>query len=181
MVTTNDDALANAVLSLRDQGYDLSRRKWLIHDRIGYNYRLTNLQAAVGLGQLQRMDEFVAHHRKVAALYNSLLSHVPGITLPPEQPWAKNVYWMYTILVDAAAFGMSKDDLMSKLGEQGIDTRSAFLPIHRQQIYEQEFRGQSYPVADRLANQGVNLPSGNNTTEDEVRRVAAVITSLARK
>lgn len=181
MVTTNDDALANAVLSLRDQGYDLTRRKWLIHNRIGYNYRLTNLQAAVGLAQLKRMDEFVEHHRKVATLYNSLLQHVPGITLPPEQPWAKNVYWMYTILVDGAAFGMSKDDLMTKLGEAGIDTRSAFLPIHQQQIYAKGFLGQSYPVADRLSAQGVNLPSGNNTTEEEVHRVAATIASLARK
>ncbi len=178
MVVTSDDRLAENARALRDQGYDPARRKFLVHDRIGFNYRLTNLQAAVGLAQTRRMDEFVTHHREVAALYNSLLEDVPGILRPPELPGIRNVYWMYTIQVDATRYGRSRDQLLLDLEQQGIETRSSFVPIHRQPAYGGQYDGERFPVAEKLGREGLNLPSGNATTPDEVRRVAAAIVRL---
>jgi perosamine synthetase len=178
MVVTSDDRLAENARSLRDQGYDPARRKFLVHDRIGFNYRLTNLQAAVGLAQTQRMDEFVRHHRENAALYNELLASVPGIRRPPERPGIRNVYWMYTIQVDAETYGRSRDELLLALEKEGIETRSSFVPIHLQPAYAGQYEGEKFPVAEKLGREGLNLPSGNNTTPDEVRRVAAAIARL---
>jgi len=178
MVVTSDDRIAENARALRDQGYDPARRKFLVHDRIGFNYRLTNLQAAVGLAQTQRLDEFVRHHRATAALYDELLASVPGILRPPELPGVRNVYWMYTIQVDGARYGRSRDELLLELEKQGIETRASFVPIHRQPAYAGQYDGESFPVAEKLGREGLNLPSGNNTTPDEVRRVAAAIAGL---
>jgi len=175
MITTNDDRIAEKVRKLRDQGYNLSMRKWLIHDVVGYNYRLTNLQAAVGLAQLERIEEFVNKHRENAYYYNSLLSDIRGVGLPPEMPWAKNVYWMYTVLINEEVMGITRDDLMKKLEIYGIDTRATFLPIHLQPPYRDIYVNKKYPVAELLGRRGVNLPSGNSTTKKDVEYVASCI------
>jgi len=175
MVTTNDDKIAEKVRKLRDQGYNLNMRKWLIHDVVGYNYRLTNLQAAIGLAQLERIEEFVNRHRENAYYYNSLLSDIRGVSLPPEMLWAKNVYWMYTILVNEEVTGITRDDLMKKLETYGIDTRAAFLPIHLQLPYRDIYVNEKYPVAELLGKRGINLPSGNSTTKKDIEYVALCI------
>jgi perosamine synthetase len=180
MIVTNDGALAKKCAALRDQGYDPARRKWLVHDQLGFNYRMTNIQAAIGLAQTERMSEFVEKHRSTAAIYSTRLRSVPGITLPPEAPWARNVYWMYTILVDPTEFGLNRDEIMIELEKLGIDSRSTFLPIHRQPVYKDVYKGQAFPVADSLSSRGLNLPSGNNTTVEEVERVCSIIGELAR-
>jgi perosamine synthetase len=175
MITTNDDEIAEKVKKLRDQGYNLSMRKWLIHDVIGYNYRLTNLQAAVGLAQLERIEEFVNKHRENAYYYNSLLKGIHGVTLPPEMSWAKNVYWLYTILIDEEILGITRDDLMKKLENYGIDTRSSFLPIHLQPPYRDVYANEKYPIAELLGRRGVNLPSGNMITKKDIEYVVSAI------
>jgi perosamine synthetase len=175
MITTNDDKIAEKVRRLRDQGYNLSMRKWLVHDVIGYNYRLTNLQAAVGLAQLERIEEFINRHREMAYYYNSLLKDIRGITLPPEMPWAKNVYWMYTILVNEEILGITRDDLMKKLETYGIDTRSTFLPIHLQPPYKGIYVNEKYPIAELLGKRGINLPSGNLITKEDIEYVVSAI------
>ena len=172
MVVTNDGELADRVRKLRNLGFSVEKRKWLIHDIIGYNYRMTNLQAAIGLAQLERIEELVERHRRNARLYNSLLRGLPGITLPPEEPWAKNVYWMYTILVDERAFGLGRDDLIRELEARGVDSRATFWPIHLQPPYKAEYGHESYPVAEDLGRRGLNLPSGNTLTEEQIRYVA---------
>jgi perosamine synthetase len=174
MIVTDDPALAAKARKLRDQAYESERRFW--HRELGFNYRMTNVQAAIGVAQMERIDEFINIRRRNARLFNELLGEVTGITLPPEASWAKNVYWMYSILVNDD-FGMSRDQLAAYLKEQGIDTRPFFYPIHLQPLYEHQFRGENYPVAEELSKRGMNLPSGNNLTEAQVRRIADAIKS----
>jgi len=174
MIVTDDAALAAKARKLRDQAYERERRFW--HKELGFNYRMTNIQAAIGVAQMERIDEFINIRRRNAQLFNRLLSDVPGLTLPPEAPWAKNVYWMYSLLVDES-FGMSRDQLADYLKSHSIDTRPFFYPIHLQPLYEQQFRGESYPVAEELSKRGINLPSGNNLTETQVHRIVDVIKS----
>jgi len=181
MIVTNQEAIAQRAAALRDQCYVPSRRRWLVHDGIGYNYRLTNLQAAIGLAQTERLSQFVDTHRSTARLYASKLVNVPGVTLPGEATWAKNVYWMYTVLIDPTEYGLTRDELMNELEKERIDSRSVFMPIHQQPAYKTQFEGQSFPVAERLSAQGLNLPSGNNTTPREVERVCSVIEALSRR
>ena len=177
MILTDNDEMANKLRKLRDQAYSKEFRKWLIHDEIGFNYRLTNMQAAIGLAQVERIEEFIAHHREMAYLYNSMLEDLKGITLPPEVAWAKNVYWMYTILLDGTVF--SRDKLMFRLEKDyGIDTRATFHPIHLQPVSKEAYKDEKYPIAESLGKNGLNLPSGNSTTLDEVKYVATAIRSI---
>jgi len=176
MVVTNDDKIAEMARMLRDQAFEPKR---FIHRYVGFNYRMTNLQAAIGVAQMGIIDESVNTRRKNAMLYNSLLENVKGITLPPEASWAKNVYWMYTVLIEDS-FGRSRDDLMVYLKEKGIDTRSAFYPVHSQPVYAEQYAGEKYPVADDLGRKGINLPSGNTLTEDQIRQVVETIKSAKR-
>jgi perosamine synthetase len=180
MLVTNNGGIAERARKLRDQAYNMKMRNWLIHDEIGYNYRLTNMQAAIGLAQLERIDTFIKTHRENAHLYKTLLEGTPGITLPPEETWARNVYWMYTILVDENKFGISRDKIMFELERYGVETRSVFYPIHFQPPYRSKFRMEKYPVAEDLSKKGVNLPSGNTLTKEQVKYVANSIRSLKR-
>jgi len=177
MVVTNSEETATMCRLLRDQAYEKKRRFW--HRYIGFNYRLTNLQAAIGLAQLERISEFVEIRRRNARLYNSLLHNVAGLVLPPEANWAKNVYWMYSILLEEK-YGIGRDALMEKLLSDGIDTRPFFLPIHLQPAYSGSYEGEEYPVAKTLSEVGLNLPSGNTLSEEQVAYVCEAIQALAR-
>jgi len=172
MLVTNDAKIANQARKLRDQGYEKERRFW--HKEFGFNYRLTNLQAAIGLAQLERLDEFVATRRRNAQLYNKLLKSVKGLVLPPEESWAKNVYWMYSVLVEKD-FPLKRDQLISHLKTLGIDSRPFFYPLHLQPLYEKSYAGEHYPVSERLSELGLNLPSGNELTETQVKFIADAI------
>jgi perosamine synthetase len=174
MLTTDDDALAEKARQLRDHAMSPTRRYW--HPVIGYNYRITNIQAALGVAQMERIEEFIARKRAIAALYCELLQGTPGLSLPIEEPWAKNVYWMFSVLVDDS-FGISRDDLMAHLKTRRIDSRPFFYPIHTMPPYA---TGQSLPVAERLARQGINLPSSTALTDDDIRRVVGAIREAAR-
>lgn len=176
MIVTNDEKILEMARLLRDQAFEPKR---FFHRHVGFNYRMTNLQAAIGVAQMELIDKSVETRRRNAKLYNSLLKDVEGITLPPEALWVKNVYWMYTVLVDDS-FGMDRDKLMKYLKEQGIDTRSTFYPIHIQPIYEKQYKGEKYPVAEELGKKGINLPSGNTLTKDQIKFVADTIASAKR-
>ncbi len=148
MITTNNREIAKLAWNLRDHAFSTERHFW--HKFVGFNYRMTNLQAAVGLAQVEQMDHFVAARRPQAAEYNCRLWGIPGITTPPEAAWAKNVYWMYGILVDQAQYGMNRDQLRRVLADNGVETRTFFIPMHCQPVYWHDFKGQRYPVAERL-------------------------------
>lgn len=172
MITTNDQKLADLCRNLRDHAFSSERHFW--HKYMGFNYRMTNLQAAVGLAQTEQMAGFVENRRKNAALYNALLKEIPGIVTPPEAGYAKNVFWMYSILVEDD-FGMTRDQLRAFLASEGIETRTFFIPMHLQPIYYNDFKGQRYPVAEMLCERGFYLPSASSLTEAEIHYIVGVV------
>lgn len=174
MIVSDDGALIERCYFLENQAKAPDNPYW--HTEIGYNYRMTNLQAALGVAQLERIEEFITARLRNAHHYHQRLKDVPGITLPPCAEWAMNVYWMYTILIEDA-FGLSRDTLMIRLRERGIETRPVFYPLHRLPMYD---CGQSLPVAEEIARKGINLPSGSALTLAEVDTVCDAIIELAR-
>jgi perosamine synthetase len=177
MVTTNNSELAETVRTLRDHAFSKERHFW--HKYIGYSFRLTNLQAAVGLAQTEQMDDFVSCRRRNAAHYSALLRDVPGLTLPVEEPWATNVYWMYGLLVEDD-FGISRDELRRRLAARGIETRTFFIPMHVQPIYYADCQDERYPVAEDLCRRGLYLPSATSVSEREIEFVAEAFRACRR-
>ncbi len=180
MVVTNNDALAEKARRLKDLAHDQKRR--FLHTELGFNYRLTNLQAAIGVAQLEEIDRFIAIKREMASTYKDLLSGVPGLVLPREKEWARSVFWMYAVLVERE-FGLSRDELMRRLKERGVDTRTFFIPLHRQPLFQAKGKrqGLSFPVSEALSRKGLYLPSGLALTKGQMKRVAAEITKIARQ
>jgi perosamine synthetase len=174
MVVTNDDALAERAASLKNLAFSKERR--FQHVDIGYNYRMTNIEAAIGLAQLERIDELVEKRRKNAKLYNEQLKDVNGLTLPVEKNYTKNVYWMYSLTVYQEKYGMGRDELMKKLAEKGIETRAFFIPAHHINAFRNMglFKDESYPVAERLGEQGLYLPSGSGLNEEDIEYICRV-------
>lgn len=170
MVTTNDSAIAERARSLGGLAY--GRRQRFMHTDVGFNYRMTNLQAALGCAQLERIEEIVENKRRVARLYSELLSSVPDLQLPIEKPYARNVYWMYHIVLKD--FGrQERDRVMQLLAERGIETRPAFIPYNLQDIFIRDGRAQPAlcPVAKQVANGGFYLPSSPTLLEEDIRNV----------
>lgn len=174
MVVTDRSDLAERMRQLRDHGMSPVRRYW--HPVLGYNYRMTNLQAALGVAQMEKIEAILDAKRQIADAYNRSLSGIPGLTLPPAAPWAGNVYWLYSVLVSERVFGIGRDEMLTALQRQGIETRPLFPPVHTQPIYG---TGQHLPVAERLACDGLSLPSAANLTHEDVSRVAASIKALS--
>ena len=169
MCVTNSKQLAERMRILRDHGMNPHRRYW--HDVVGFNYRMTNMQAAVGVAQLSKVDKFVEKRREIAGLYSSRLNGIEGIVLSPEMPWAKHVYWMYSILVQDN-FGIDRDELMNRLELKGVETRPLFYPVHMMPPHK---KSESIAVAEELSRKGVSLPSSINLTAEQVKYVADVI------
>ncbi|MDD1652982.1 MAG: DegT/DnrJ/EryC1/StrS family aminotransferase [Methanomicrobiales archaeon] len=167
MVVTSDPVLAARARALKDLAFDPGKR--FLHTDVGYNYRMTNIQAAIGLAQLERIDTFVAARRANAARYTALLRDLPGLRLPVEKPWAKNVYWMYGIVTGKGA-PVPRDRLSSLLAARGVETRTFFVPVHQQPVSREKglFRGERYPVAEELGENGLYLPSGSGLTAEEI-------------
>ena len=178
MITTNDADLAKLSRNLRDHAFSTERHFW--HKYQGFNYRMTNMQAAVGLAQTEQLGAFVEARRRNAALYSDLLNDIPGIVTPPEADYAKNVFWMYSILVEDE-FGMTRDELRGRLAAFGIETRTFFIPMHLQPIYYKQFEGQRYPVAEMLCQRGFYLPSSSSLTEAHIRYIVTVIREAQRE
>ncbi len=173
MVTTNNPDIYEKMSVLRSHGMQDGKRYWHLYP--GYNYRMTNLQAAIGLAQLERVDDFLSYRKKVVARYNEQLDGLPGITRPPEAAWAKSVYWLYSILVDEDAAGISRDELIDRLAERNIETRQFFYPLHVQPAYREQAGGGDFPTSTLLAERGMNLPTANNIKLEDVDRVCASI------
>lgn len=179
MVTTNDDALAARMRQLRGQGMDPHRRYWF--PIVGYNYRMTNLAAALGCAQLERADQLISHRLRIAQGYRERLApHAErlGIQLASEAPWAKSVHWLSCIRVPAA----KRDPLMAFLAEKKIETRPFFPPMHRLPMYsDPSFRqGRALPVAEELGDTGINLPTFTALTDAHLDRICeAIVDGLA--
>lgn len=180
MVLANSVDYAEKARALRNLCFKPERRFY--HTELGYNFRITNLQAAIGLAQLERIDELVERKRQIGRMYSEGLKSVPGITLPVEEPWAKNVYWMYGMVLDDD-LEFDATEFARRLRKRGVDTRPFFLGMHEQPALCRRglFDGERYPIAERLARRGLYLPSGLSLTEEQVSRVCeAVKEVLAR-
>jgi perosamine synthetase len=175
MLVTNNRWVAERAQVLRDHGMSTKRKYW--HAHIGFNYRMTNLQAALGVAQMERIEHVVERKRRNARIYNSLLEGVRGITLPREAPWAKHVYWLYTVLIDDR-FKSSRSQVMKELSRRGIETRPVFYPITNMPPYRNG-RPQRFSVAEKISRRGLSLPSSPLLKLDEIRRVCDVLRKLA--
>jgi perosamine synthetase len=175
MIVTDDDGLAERCRSLRNLAMKPPRR--FVHDEIGWNFRMTNLQAAVGLAQLERLDEFVERKRRQFDRYSEMLGGVSRLQLPvPATAYAKNVNWVYGVVIgDDVPF--DADEGARRLAEKGIGTRPFFWPIHEQPVYRRMgmFEGESYPNAERIARRGFYLPSGLALTDAQMDQVVAAV------
>jgi perosamine synthetase len=173
MLTTNDAAIAARARELRALCFSTERHFW--HRSVGFNYRMTNLQAAVGLAQTERLDDLVERRRHNRARYAAALEGIPGLGLPVERPGVRSVFWMFGLTIDAAAFGCTRDELRRRLARRGIETRTFFVPMHIQPAYFRAHRGESYPTAERLGATGLYLPSGPELSDTDVAYVAREI------
>src|SRR6185312_14222770 len=148
---------------------------------LGYNFRMTNLQAALGVAQMDRIDEFVEIKRRLGARYVRGLSTLDGIKCQVEKPWARMVYWMYCVELDPR-LGLTAAALMDRLAKKGIGCRPFFLGLHEQPVLRERgwFAGEEYPVTERIARQGLYLPSGLTLTESQVDEVLAAVAAALR-
>jgi perosamine synthetase len=174
MVLTRRDDLAARARSLRNLCFQPQQR--FLHDELGYNYRLTNMQAALGVAQMKRIEQIVERKRAIASRYSAQLGDLAGLSLPVEEPWARNVYWVYGIVVDEAT-GLDAAALARRLRDRGIDTRPFFLGMHEQPVFQRMglFQDEHYPVAERLARQGLYLPTGLTIQDAEIDRVCDAV------
>ena len=178
MVVTDSDALAERCRGLRNLCFQPGRR--FVHEQLGWNFRMTNLQAAMGVAQLERLSEFVDRKRRMGRRYGELLEGVPGIELPPaETAYARNVYWVFGLVLgdevpaDAA-------EVASRLERLGVGTRPFFWPMHEQPVFLRRnwFQGERHPVAERIARRGLYLPSGLGLTDEEQERAAQALRTV---
>jgi perosamine synthetase len=178
MVLTSDDVLAEKCRSLRNLCFGASRR--FIHEELGWNFRMSNLQAAIGVAQMERLPETLAKKRQIGAWYQALLRDLNGVEqLPDRVPFAENIYWVYgLVLQDSAPF--EAQEAMKRLGELGIGTRPFFWPMHEQPVLRRMgfFQGIACPVAERIARRGFYVPSGVALTYGQAERVAAALHQL---
>ncbi len=173
MVTTNDDVIASRLRLFRNQGMDPQRRYWF--PVIGYNYRMTNVAAAIGLGQLERIDHHLAERRRVAEGYDARLSHLSQqLVLPTTAAWARHAYWMYTVLIrDAGPDEQARrrrDAVMAALDADGIETRPLFHPMDHLPPYQSPKQG-PFPGANAASARGINLPTHAGLTDHHLDRI----------
>lgn len=178
MVLTDDDHLAERCRSLRDLCFQPQKR--FVHDELGYNFRMTNMQAALGVAQLERLDEFALRKRRMGARYTDLLEGVEGLQLMPrETDYAKNIYWVFgVVLKDEVPFDAK--EAIGRLAAAGIGTRPFFWPMHEQPVFHAMglFRDERHPVAERMARRGFYVPSGMALTDDQLVTVVGALKEL---
>jgi len=167
MVVTDDIDIAEKARLLRNLAFS-SREKFL-HKYIGYNFRMTNLQAAIGVAQMKRLETHCNMKRQIAQKYHDRLSKVPKLQLPVEMAWAKNVYWMYGVVLRQET--PTRDDIRTKLEAKGIETRNFFRPLHRQPAFLDlgiSSKEDSLPVSELLGQRGFYLPSGPALSDTQI-------------
>jgi perosamine synthetase len=173
MVVTNDPNLYEKARYWGDHAKENGKVFW--HNNVGYMYRMANLLGALGLGQLERIETFVNKKRKIFAWYKKRLGDIEGLSMNVEKEWAKNIFWMSSIVLDRD-FGISREQLMVKLKEKKIDTRQIFYPLSMFPMWKE----QNTPNAHHIGQNGINLPSGVNLTEEQVDYIAQTVRKLLK-
>jgi perosamine synthetase len=173
MVVTNDERLAKQLRLLRNLAFGQPR---FLHEVPGYNFRMTGMQAALGLAQLAKIDRLIEDRRRVARMYNAALAGIAELQLPVELPWAKNVYWMYSVVLKPAR-GHRRDELLDFLRANGVDTRTMFCPMNMQPFLKQQagYREIACPIAENLWANGFYMPSSSSVTEADVANIAELV------
>lgn len=181
MLLTDDDELADRCRSLRNLCFQTGRR--FVHEELGYNFRMSNLQAAVGVAQLERLDEFIARKRSMGRRYTELLAGCAGLELPPAgTSYAENIYWVYGVVLKDG-LGCDAEAMMRRLGKGGVGTRPFFWPMHEQPVLKRMGieAGGMYPVAERLARRGFYIPSGMALEAQQIETVASIVRDEASR
>jgi len=180
MLVTDNEEWASLFRSLRNQGRDESNA-WLRHIRLGYNYRMDELSAALGLAQLERIEELLAKRERVARWYNERLQEVEGVEIPYISPFTTRMSWF--VYVIRLAPDIDRDVVMARLAERGVPSRPYFPPIHLQPFYREKFgyRGEEFPVTEKIARSTLALPFHGRMKEDEVDYVCAAIQEAIKK
>ncbi len=176
-VTTDDDDLAQRLRLLRGQGMDPARRYWFLE--VGFNYRMTNVAAAIGVAQLERIEEMLERRRQIGALYTELLTEVQGLVLPAQRADAQRVDWLYTVQVGGLSTG-ERNTLIDRLQLDGIETRPVFYPLHIMPPYMTE-PAASFPVAEQLGAEGISLPTHMLLTDDDVRAICLALSTRVKE
>lgn len=181
MVVANDEHIADRCRSLRNLCFIASRR--FVHEELGYNFRMTNLQAALGLAQLERLNETVQRKREMGRHYTELLANTTNLQLPvASTPYADNIYWVYGLVLNEE-LPHTAENIMKTLRERNIGTRPFFWPMHEQPVFRKSgyFQDEAYPVAERLARRGFYLPSGVALTEEQRITVVTELNSVMKE
>ena len=180
MILTNNEELAKDCKSLRNLCFKPNER--FVHDRLGWNYRMTNMQAALGIAQLSRLDEFIERKTHMGKLYTKLLNGVEGIQLPMKSTsYANNIYWVYGLVLNES-INLNAKEVIIRLGECGIGCRPFFYPMHQQPILKKMglFKGESYPQAEKLYQRGLYIPSGMALSDEQIYRVTEAIVKVLK-
>lgn len=177
MLLTDDDALATRCRSLRNLCFSPKRR--FLHDELGWNCRMTNLQAALGVSQIGRLGDIIAKKRFIDAEYRRLLAHIPGLSFQTNEPWARCVSWVVGVLFDDAG-PVNAANVMAEMKSAGIETRPFFIGMHEQPVFRQMglFHGERYPIAEHLARNGLYLPNGLALQPPQLREIAETFAEI---
>lgn len=182
MVVTNDEKIAKLCQSMRNQGRD-EGDAWLSHSRLGYNYRMTEMSAALGVAQMDRVDEMLEKRQKVANLYNKRLSEIEGIKIPYIAPNVKMSWFVYIIRLDDKRFlKEDRDQIMKELKARGINCRDYFPPIHLEPFYVKTFgyKKGSFPLTEKVSGLTIALPFYNNLTEKEINYICSSLDNIIK-
>jgi perosamine synthetase len=180
MVLTDNPDYAKYLRDYRNLCFRPERRFY--HTELGNNYRLTNLQAAIGVAQIAQMDGFLEQKRWMGQAYTERLQGMEGLQLPVEESWARHVYWMYGLVVDEST-GLNAESFADELFKYGVQTRPFFLGMHEQPVFQNMglFQNETYPVAERIARQGLYLPSGMTLTESQLEEVCEAVVAVLQR
>ncbi|MBL6445766.1 DegT/DnrJ/EryC1/StrS family aminotransferase [Fulvivirga sp. 29W222] len=179
MIVTNNKELYEKAHSRKNMAFGCDNQSRFNHSSVGFNYRMTNLQAALGVAQLEFVEQAIAKKIHIAQVYKRLLADIDGLELPCEETWAKNVYWVFGIVI-TEGFGCSRNTLQDLLEEKGIETRNFFTPIHQQQFLKGYTFPGKYSNSRKLGENGLYLPSYMDLSDDEIEEVCSVILQIHR-
>lgn len=178
MLVSSDEGLVQHALKLSTQARDPAPHYQ--HSELGYNYRLSNVLAAIGRGQLRVLEDRVAARRRNFAFYERALAGVPGITFMPEAPWGRHSRWLTTLTISPAEFGADREAVRVALERENIEARPVWKPMHLQPIFA-AFERRAGRVAEELFQNGLCLPSGSNLTQDDLARVVELVRAVPRR